>query len=102
MLPAHAAPGAQLCCFKRAPAKNFDAGTEVGAGSDQVKRGSSGFLENDRHDEPMAAGPLDTASNEETNLPAPSKRIILKAVPKTTQKAGKFNRRKAMANQETQ
>jgi len=39
---------------------------------------------------------------EETNLPAPTKRIILKAAPKTTQKAGKFNRRKAMANQETQ
>ena len=63
MLPAHATPGAELCCSKRAPAKNFDAGAEVGAGSDQVKRGSSGFVENNRQDEPMAAGPADAASN---------------------------------------
>src|SRR5215813_11294450 len=39
---------------------------------------------------------------EERNLPLPSKRVIPKAAPKTTQKAWKLNWRKAMANQETQ
>src|SRR5215472_5526387 len=91
MHPAHATPGAELCCSKRAPAKNFDAGAEVGAGSDQVKRGSSGFLNNDRHDEPMAAGTVDAASNGEKELTVTiQKRIILKAAPKTTQNSGKL------------